>query len=272
VPSIVADATQMHQVLMNLCINARDAMPKGGALTISTFVEGVEKVAARFPRASAFRYVVIQVVDTGMGMDAETQRRIFEPFFTTKGAGKGTGLGLSLVYSIVERHQGHIDVKSILNGGTVFSVFMPIEERAPGPEQLVDQSLAHVAGGKETVLVIEDEEMISEMVTTILTSKGYSVLTARDGEEGVAMFMSHRKKVAIVLSDFGLPKYGGEEVLHRIKAADSHAKVILSSGALEPLRRTELREAGAAGFLLKPYLPSDVARIIRSVIDAPPGG
>jgi two-component system cell cycle sensor histidine kinase/response regulator CckA len=264
---VTADLTQIHQVLFNLCLNARDAMPSGGTITITTTPAGAASVVSQFPRAVEMEYVRVDVSDTGVGMDDETKQRIFEPFFTTKGPGKGTGLGLSLVYSIVESHHGMIWVESAPGKGTTFSFYLPVEDRhveASGPAA---DLLIEIPGGSETVLLVEDEELLTEMVTEILAAKGYTVLSASDGEAGVALFSTRRREISVVLSDLGLPKLGGEEVFRRIRAIDPKARVIMASGFVAPEVRAELLIKGVKRLVQKPYQPSEVLLAIRTVLD-----
>ncbi len=266
-PAIVADATQIHQVLLNLCVNARDAMPKRGTLSISTSAIEGEPLRSRFPKATARQYVRIEVADTGIGMDEATRQRIFEPFFTTKDIGKGTGLGLALVFSIVGNHNGFIDVQSKLDEGTTFTIYLPISERTPEVSQPTRQAVEEIPGGTETILVIEDEEMLRNLVKAVLVSKGYTVLTAEDGMQGVEMYQSHQDQIAIVLSDVGLPALSGQDVLKRIREMNPKAKVILASGFIDPETKSEMYKAGLKNFIQKPYLPDEVLQKIREVID-----
>ncbi len=267
-PAIVADASQIHQVLLNLCVNARDAMPKRGTLSISTGTIEGESVSSRFPKATARQYVQIEVSDTGTGMDETTRQRIFEPFFTTKGPGKGTGLGLSVVFGIAENHNGFIDVRSAPGEGTSFTVYLPIPQRAPAVSQRSRKSVEEIAGGTETILLIEDEEMLRELVKGFLVSKGYTVLIAEDGMQGVEMYQSHQDQIAIVLSDIGLPVLSGQDALRRIREMNPKAKVVLASGYVEPGLKSELFKAGAKDFIQKPYSADEVLQKIREVIDA----
>ncbi len=267
-PRVVADAAQLHQVFLNLCINSRDAMPEAGQLTIETSLVANSEIKTRIPAATAGEYVVVRFTDNGIGMDEETLRRAFDPFFTTKGPGKGTGLGLALAYSIIENHQGFIELESELGRGTTVIISLPVEEHA---EESRPQSLSRasaVLGGSETVLVIEDEEMLLDLLNTILSERGYRVLTARDGEEGVAVYAQNQDAIAVVIADIGLPKLGGEEVFRRIQAIRPEAKVIIASGLLTPETLASLQQLGARHLFAKPYAPEEMLRKIRSVIDA----
>jgi PAS domain S-box-containing protein len=267
-PTIVADAGQIHQVLLNLCVNARDAMPKGGTLSISVRTIEGESVSSRFARATARQYVQIEVADTGSGMDESTRQRIFEPFFTTKAPGKGTGLGLAVVFGVIENHNGFIDVRSAPGEGTGFTVFLPIPELAPEVSQRARKGVEEITGGTETILVIEDEEMLRNLAKGILVSKGYTVLTAEDGMQGVEMYQSHQKEIAVVLSDIGLPILSGQDVLKRIREVNPKAKVILASGFIDPETKSEMYKAGAKHFMQKPYSPGEVLQKIRELIDS----
>ena len=193
-PAIVSDAGQIHQVLLNLCVNARDAMSKGGVLSISSRTVEGETVSSRFSKATARQYVQIEIADNGIGMDEATLQRIFEPFFTTKGPGKGTGLGLAVVFGIVEHSGGFIDVRSAPGEGSAFTLYFPIPERALEETQRAIKSAEVIAGGSETILVIEDEEMLRSLTKAILISKGYTVLTAKDGQRGLEMLPEPSKR------------------------------------------------------------------------------
>jgi signal transduction histidine kinase/CheY-like chemotaxis protein len=266
-PYIMGDATQIHQVLLNLCINARDAMPKGGALSISTRAVDGKTVRASSPTATARHYVQIEVADTGIGMSATIRQRVFEPFFTTKGPGKGTGLGLALVTSIVESHNGIVGVESKLGTGTTFTVYLPALEHAAEATHQARQAIQDVPGGSETILLIEDEERLRELLRAMLVAKGYSVITAGDGKQGLEEFLAHQGEIAVVVSDLGLPMLGGVEVFERIRAKDPRAKVIVASGIIDEETKSEVRRVGATHFIQKPYLPDEVLRKIREVID-----
>jgi PAS domain S-box-containing protein len=266
-PNVVADANQLHQVFMNLCINARDAMPHGGRITVSTSTVSGEKILSRFPQVQDKEYVMVRVSDTGIGMNDEVKRRIFEPFFTTKGAGRGTGLGLALVYSIIQNHHGMIEVDSEVGRGATFSIYFPVDGHKVVNGQDHTPKLADIPGGTETILVIEDEEMLSDLMTTILASKGYGVLSATDGEEGLEIFKKHRKQISAVVTDLGLPKIPGDEITKRIMSIEPTSKIILSSGYIDGDVKAALLKTGAKCFILKPYKPAEVLQTVRAVID-----
>lgn len=268
IPPIFADVTQLHQVFMNLCVNARDAMPAGGTIAISTRVLENSAVAPKFPKAAAQRYLAIGVSDTGCGMDEKTKRKIFDPFFTTKEPTKGTGLGLALVHSIIENHHGMIDVESEPGKGSVFHLYLPVEEAVAEYKEPEKDVRLYTSGGTGTILLIEDESLIIDMVQAVLGCKGYTILVARDGEEGVAMFSRHQKEIAVVLSDFGLPKLRGDEVVRRIKEIDPKAKIILVSGFFDPGVRTDMARIGVSRLLQKPFTFAELDGSLRSVIDA----
>ncbi|MGA9363894.1 MAG: PAS domain S-box protein [Bacteroidota bacterium] len=269
IPSITGDGNQLHQALLNLSVNARDAMPSGGTLTFATrAVMGVE-VRRRFPEAQRERYVCISVTDTGIGMDKPLLARAFEPFFTTKEEGHGTGLGLAVVYGIVASHHGFIDVDSQVGHGTIFRLYFPIPERSiQMPLIATEESQAQVAGGTETLLVVEDEEMMLDLLKNILAGKGYRVMTAKDGAEAIEMYTQHRDQIDLVLMDMGLPKLSGAEALQRLQGINPKVKVILASGYISPHIKSEVLKAGVKHFVQKPYIPQEVLRHIRKVLES----
>jgi two-component system cell cycle sensor histidine kinase/response regulator CckA len=269
IPSITGDGNQLHQALLNLSVNARDAMPSGGTLTFSTrAVMGVE-VRRRFPEAQKEKYVCISVADTGIGMDKPLLARAFEPFFTTKEEGHGTGLGLAVVYGIVTSHHGFIDVESQVGRGTTFRLYFPIPERSiQMPLVATEQPQGQTLDGTETLLVVEDEEMMLDLLKNILEGKGYRVMTAKDGAEAIEMYAQHRDQIDLVLMDMGLPKVGGAEALQRLQSIDPKVKVILASGYISPHVKSEVLKAGVKHFVQKPYVPQEVLRRIRKVFES----
>ncbi len=267
-PLVTADSTQIHQVLLNLSVNARDAMRGSGALVISTDTVGGEEVHAKFNGAAAETYARITVSDNGEGMDEETRRHVFEPFFTTKGPGKGTGLGLSVVFGIVENHGGIIDVTSEPERGTTFTIYLPTADSKDGEGRAKAEPASGMRAGDETVFVVEDEEMLKELAVSILSSSGYKVVTADDGEQAVEIYERQWKGIDIVFSDYGLPKLSGLEALKRMKTINPDVKFVAATGFLAPEEREDLLKAGAKGIILKPYKQEEVLDGIRHVLDA----
>jgi len=266
-PLVVGDATQLHQVLLNLCVNSRDAMPKGGTLKISTSLLEGEAAVWMFHGAKATSHVLVRVDDTGIGMDQATKDRVFEPFFTTKEIEKGTGLGLALVHSIVASHGGFVDVESEPGKGTTVSFVIPVHSKSQQSGKPEHEGLDDIPGGTETILIIEDEEKLLELMKATLEFKGYSVLTAIDGAEGVEVFAHHRSKIAAIISDLGLPRLGGEDVFKKITALNPKVKVAIVSGYIDPEVKSSLRSAGVTHFIDKPYLPQEVLKMVRELID-----
>jgi len=254
-------------VLLNLSVNARDAMPMGGEFRITTRRVPVSDLAAKHPGSALQQYIEIRVRDSGEGMDAATQKRIFDPFFTTKGVGKGTGLGLSVALGIIERHNGFMDVSSSAGAGTEFCIYLPFatDRQAPSDEPFADH--ATVPGGTETLLLIEDEEQIRETAIEVLEKKGYTVLSAANGEEGVEVFRDNRGKIKLILSDYGLPKISGEEAFYRIRQIDAHVPFVLLTGFIDPEKKKMLIDLGMHTVMHKPYKLLDVLLKIREALD-----
>jgi PAS domain S-box-containing protein len=264
---INADRSQLHQVLMNLCVNARDAMPKGGVLSISTHMESIARLRNQHPGASESSYVCIEVSDTGEGMTSETQKRIFEPFFTTKGIGKGTGLGLSVTFGVMQTHKGFIDVESELGKGTTFRLYFPVSKIQKVIKVKDEKTLEEIPGGTETLLVVEDEEMLMMSLQMILVEKGYKVIPAKDGLEAVNIYKKRKNEISLVMTDLGLPKLSGIEECAQIKKYNPNARLILATGFLDPVMKSEFLKAGIQHFLYKPYDLKKVLKEIREVLD-----
>jgi len=266
-PSITADGNQLHQALLNLSVNARDVMPHGGELSFRTGIESGESVRGQFPNASEPRYLQVSVSDTGTGMDEQTKQRIFEPFFTTKGVGKGTGLGLAVVYGVVNSHHGFTTVDSEIGRGTTFHLYFPAPLTVISPHGAGTRESAAVMGGSETILLVEDEEMLLDLLVTLLESKGYRVLRAGDGIEALEVLLENKDTIELVVTDLGLPKLGGWELVKKIRALDPGVNMIVASGYFDPDARTEAVKAGANVFVQKPYIPTEVLKKIREVLD-----
>jgi PAS domain S-box-containing protein len=274
IPLVTMDHSQLHQALLNLCVNARDAMNdptntsrQGGTLTIGTEILHTAAMRDRFPDATESSYLCISVSDTGVGMDEATKQRIFEPFFTTKEPGRGTGLGLAVVYGVAKSHQGFVDVESEIGRGTMFRLYIPIPETVGALTVTEVKTSKHITGGTETILFVEDEEVLRTLMKTQLENKGYRVLTAQDGKEAIQMYTQHEQDIALVLTDIGLPRLSGQEVVATISALNPHARIIVASGFLDPDVRAVLSKAGAKDFAQKPYVPGEILAKVREVLD-----
>jgi PAS domain S-box-containing protein len=266
-PYLLADYSQMHQVILNLCINARDAMPDGGSITITAEKQTKEQVQHRCPTAHEDMYMCITVTDTGEGMDEAIRQRIFDPFFTTKEQGKGTGLGLAVVYGVVHTHHGLIDATSERGKGTTFRLYFPLDSTAVSRADVPVHTVSVDLSGTETVLLVEDEIDIITMLRLSLVSKGYKVYTAHDGKEALSEYEKHREEIDIVLSDMGLPGMIGKDVFKHLRAINPDLKIILISGFFDPEVKSVLDKEGVNGFIQKPYSAPAVLQKIREVLD-----
>jgi len=266
-PPVWMDPNQMHQALLNLCINARDAMAGAGKLEILTSLIDGGEIASRFPAAAGKRLVHIQVADTGVGMDEKTRSRIFEPFFTTKGRGRGTGLGLAVVYGVVQAHKGFIEVDSRPGQGTSFSLYFPASERRSVLAFPEDGESQPIARGSETILVVEDEEDLRELLTTMLHEYGYGILVARDGLEALERYRRHRDDIQLVITDMDLPKINGAAVSQSILSDNPGARIILISGFVEAALKNSILASGVREFVAKPYTMPHMLQIVRRVLD-----
>jgi two-component system cell cycle sensor histidine kinase/response regulator CckA len=265
-PTVEIDIGQIQQVLMNLCVNARDAMPGGGRLTIQSSVARLSESEARSqPDAKPGWFAVLSVSDTGVGMDDGVKRRIFEPFFTTKEKGKGTGLGLSMVYGVVKNHGGFINVYSETGQGSTFKVYLPLSGK---PEILESATEAEVTGGHETILIIDDEEAIRQVASDILGSYGYRVRLAADGEEGVSIYRRQARQIDMVILDMVMPRQGGRETFLELKKIDPKVRVLFSTGYSQNEKVNEIMALGVRGFIQKPYQVRDLLAKVRDILDA----
>lgn len=264
---VMADAGQIEQVLMNLVSNAREAMPTGGRLTIST---GIQEIDDEYIALNGYgtpgKYALITVADTGKGMDAETQKKIFEPFFTTKGVGEGTGLGLAISYGIIKQHNGYIKVSSQPGQGTIFEISLPLIEKSASLKKT--ESSFPINGGNETILVAEDDVSLSKLTRTVLESFGYSVITAEDGEDAITKFMENRERVNLVMLDMIMPKKNGKEVSEVLRKASPGIKILFVSGyIMDIIKKEELTESGF-DLIHKPISPKDLLKKVREILDS----
>jgi two-component system cell cycle sensor histidine kinase/response regulator CckA len=267
-PQVIrADPVQIEQVFMNLCLNARDAMPTGGQLLVETLsVELDSDYCARHDYAHAGRYVRLSVSDTGIGMDEAVIEHIFEPFFTTKENGKGTGLGLATALGIAKQHEGTIEVYSQVGKGSIFHLFLPAIAKAPDPIIQSDESA--VRGGTETILVAEDNEGIRSMIHESLTTLGYTVILAKDGDEAVAKFGAARGGISLILMDVIMGRTSGADAYAAISTIKPSMPVIFMSGYSKEGATLASSLPNSTELLQKPFSPKTMARRVRALLDA----
>ncbi len=264
IPNIMADSTQMQQVIMNLAVNARDAMPDGGKLIIETSIVGAENGAANGIIADKSGFIKLSISDTGVGMDKNTQRNVFDPFFTTKEIGKGTGLGLYIVHSIIANHNGYINLYSESDKGTRFNIYLPITK-----DKVIEKSKQDMdIKGTETILVIDDNTDIRDLCVDMLTPLGYTVLTAESGSEGINIFRSRKDNISLVILDMIMPKMEGSEVFQALKTIKSDVKIILCSGYSSNgfAGIDKLLKSGANKFIQKPFTRHSIAHAIKKAL------
>ena len=262
-----ADKGQIEQVLMNLCVNARDAMEGGGALTIeTTSVHLDEEFCAANSWASPGDYAVLSVTDTGCGMDDETRERIFEPFYTTKGIGKGTGLGLSTVFGIVRQHKGMVHVYSELGSGSTFKIYLPVTAGDNSPGKGSDD--VPVVGGTETILLADDDDSVRSVAHRILARAGYELLTATDGEDAIRQFDQHATQIDLALLDVVMPKLGGREVAEHIRREQPQVRILFASGYSPDASRISFLLNEGMHLIQKPYQRDALLRRVRELLDS----
>jgi CheY-like chemotaxis protein len=268
--SIEADPGQLEQVIVNLAINARDAMPDGGKLTITTAnLHLDETYADRRAAVKPGHYVQVVVSDTGCGMDEQTQSRIFEPFFTTKEQGKGTGLGLATVYGIVKQSGGYVWVYSEPGHGTAFKIYLPMIEAAAESPRYVERN-EELPRGSETILVVEDDDLLREVTCEFLQSSGYIVIQAASPEEALHLAEWHNGPIEFLLTDVIMPKMNGRELATRLNKARPEMRVLYVSGYTDGVVRDGVHgklEEGLA-FLQKPYTRQGLTRKVREILDS----
>jgi CheY-like chemotaxis protein len=272
-PALVsADANKLSQALLNISVNARDAMPMGGRLTIRTKVVDADELRVRQADVGTDGYVCIVISDTGMGMPDEVRARIFEPFFTTKGVGEGTGLGLAIVYGIVKEHNGFIEVDSQVGRGTTFRLYLPRlrSEVIPALDETLKEEISERSHAvpRGTVLVVEDEEDMVRLLKKRLSLEGYCILAATDGEEAIELYKKHKAEIDVVLLDLGLPKVTGVDVIPRLKEHNPAVRIIIATGYLQPELKAEILQAGVMDCIHKPYSIDEVIEKLGAVIES----
>ncbi len=262
--TIAADANQLHQVLLNLCVNARDAMPNGGILSLALENQIVDSAYARMNMEAAVgAYVMITVADTGMGIMPELMPRIFDPFFTTKEPGKGTGLGLSTVLGIVKNHSGFINVYSEVGKGTEFRVYLPAIAETVNP-QITELKL--LSGQQELILIVDDEPLIQQVIQTTLETYNYRTLLASDGFEAIALYVEHAQQISTVLMDIMMPSMDGLTAIARLQELNPQVKVIATSGLATNSQLAEKVGPCVKAFLPKPYTAKELLDTLQEVL------
>jgi PAS domain S-box-containing protein len=261
--TVEIDRSQIEQVLLNIFVNAWQAMPAGGDLYIQTKNEMLDENFAGAYGVRPGKYVAISITDTGIGIDGKTLKRVFDPFFTTKDKERGTGLGLASAYGIIQNHGGMIIVESEKGRGATFHIYLPATEKPVIDEQKDDQK---ILVGTETILLVDDEEMILDVGAQVLKKLGYEVLTARHGKEAIEVYQQNRQKVAMIILDLIMPEMGGGETYDRLKEIDPNVKVLLSSGYSIDGQATEILKRGCNGFLQKPFSMRDLSQKLRQII------
>ena len=261
--AVEVDQGQMEQVLLNLLVNAWQAMPGGGTVDLETRNIVTEEHPDLYPNLRPGKYVRISVIDTGMGMDEATRKKIFDPFFTTKGMGRGTGLGLASVYGIIKQHNGTIEVESKKGKGTGFYIYLPATEKPVPPKKLSPQDIIK---GQETLLFVDDEQMVLYVGRDILKSLGYTVLTANGGEEALKIYDQNKERISLVILDMIMPDMDGGKTYAHLKKLNPEIKVLLCSGYSINEEVTAIMEKGCNGFIQKPFNVKEIAIKIREVL------
>jgi PAS domain S-box-containing protein len=267
--AVDADAGMLEQVLMNLAVNARDAMPRGGTLTIATECVRLDAAAAgRHPAARPGEFACLSVRDTGCGISPENLQRIFEPFFTTKEVGRGTGLGLAMVFGIVQQHEGWVEVESTVGTGTCFRVMLPaVQVELPSSTRRFNHTPA-VSGGTETLLLVEDEAAVRELAVAVLRGHGYRVLQAASGTDALEVWKWHAPRITLLVTDLVMPEgLSGADLAARLRKEKPTLKVVLTSGYTNEAIGEEFRPPPGTHFIHKPYKPQTLARVVRDALN-----
>lgn len=265
---IRADPSRLGQVLLNLAINGQDAMPDGGTLSIEVSELSIDETVEDEQHEPG-PYVTLTIADTGEGMDDETAAKVFDPFYSTKEVGKGTGLGLATVHGIVQQHGGWIEVKTAPGRGTAFELYFPRVEESPRASDSAPRAEAPVTGGTETVLVVEDEEVVRGLAARLLKARGYTVIEAAHGKDALRQIEQHEGPIDLLLTDVVMPRMGGRELFRKLSGAQPDLKVVFVSGYTDGLGQDEVGQLGVA-FLAKPFSAGSLTRKVREVLDGPP--
>ena len=268
--TINADSAQLKQVLMNLAVNAKDAMPEGGKIVIETQNLTLdEEFCQKYAEVKPGDYVLLSMADTGHGMEKETLEHIFDPFYTTKEVGKGTGLGLAIVYGIVKNHEGYVMCYSRPGSGSSFRIYLPVSEAARDDEEAGESLVAKSPpmGGDETILLVDDEEFIRELGVDVLGQAGYTVLTASNGEQALEVYRKEQAHIDLIILDLIMPGMGGSKCLAGLRKINPQARVLIASGYSPDASTKGTLEAGAAGFINKPYDNKQLLDLVRKILD-----
>ena len=265
-PTVLGDATQLHQVLLNLCVNARDAMPTGGTLTLEAFSTMVDEAfASTVSDAKPGRYMALRVQDSGTGIPKEIIERIFDPFFTTKSPDKGTGLGLSTVMGIVQSHGGFLQVSSQDGQGSTFIAYLPVHtagndlEKTPAPE-------ASCPGHGETILLVDDESAVREMACVVLQRLNFKPVTATDGADGLLLAMRHQAELRVIITDLHMPHMDGLAFVRVLRLVLPDVPVVVASGRLEDPQAAEMKALGVTHRLDKPFTEAQLVEVLQNIL------
>ncbi len=267
IKNIKVDPGHFEQIIMNLVVNSRDAMPEGGKLTMKTENSSIDETVASKTRTIPGPYTLLEISDSGSGMSEETQRKIFDPFFTTKPVGKGTGLGLSTVYGIVKQNKGLIFVESAIGMGTKFRIFFPQTDEKVKVSAIMNTEMNKLRGS-ETVLVAEDQSELRDLVCETLKSSGYNVIQAKDGIEAFNLIASNKVKIDLVLTDVVMPHMGGHELSQKAKSVESKAKFLFLSGYTEDVLMQQGITSGQTYFMEKPFAMKSLLSKVRHILDS----
>jgi CheY-like chemotaxis protein len=263
--SVMGDTSQLQNAILNIAVNSIDAMPEGGALTFVTDIVSLDEefIDTRPYKIIPGKYLRISIADTGSGMDEEIRSRVFEPFFTTKELGKGTGLGLASTYGIIKNHEGYIEVESKKGKGTEFTIYLPSVDKPSKKTKTVSEKPQK---GKGTILVIDDEELIRDIIKDILGELGYTTFTCVDGRQGIEYYKEHHKEIDLVIIDIVLPKINGYDCFVELKKINPHIKAIVSSGQATSDEVEKMIMEGALGFIQKPFEINYLSKMINEAL------